>query len=109
MPITVVRARVFKSGGDFDNVGESDPSDVLNHELIFTNTGAVGQSDHLVDTGTANGLNINSVSFIGPIAADDAFYFTGDTPVTFTATQFSTPSPSRFPASGHPGGDISCQ
>ena len=85
MPITVVRTRGLSS--DFDGDGQADPGDIFSHEIIVTNTDAVNRFN-LVDTETENGLTINPASVkIGPIAVNDAFNFTGNTPITFTAAQ----------------------
>ena len=87
MPITVVRTRGFKLGGDLDGDGQADPGDIFSHEIIVTNSDAVNRLN-LVDTETENGLTIDPASVkIGPIAVNDAFNFSGNTPITFTAAQ----------------------
>src|SRR4029453_115133 len=86
MPITAVRSILLTTDADGDGVADS--GDILTHTLIITNTDALLDALNIVDTETENGITIDAGSvLIGPIALNDAFNITGNTPFTFTAAQ----------------------
>ena len=87
MPVSIaaVRARALFSDNDGD--GQPDPGDVFLHTITITNSGDT-DATAVVDTESENGLTIDPGSVkIGPIAGNDVFNITGNTPVIFSAAQ----------------------
>ena len=72
---------------DNDGDGQYDPGDLIQNVLTITNTGglpATGLS--FTDTLSGSTLVAGSVK-ISPVAVDDVFTMSGNTPITFTAAQ----------------------
>jgi hypothetical protein len=87
MPVTIGIVRQRSLSTDNDNDGQADPGDIFLHSIIIQNTGDVDATD-VFTSETENGYTIDPGSVkIGPIAVDNAFVITGNTPFTITAAQ----------------------
>lgn len=85
--ITGTRTQQFAPGGDTDGDGVFDPGELVRVILRIVNSGttdATGVSASDPFNGTT--LSAGTVR-ITPIAVNDAFSITGNTPITFTAVQ----------------------
>ncbi|HWK36979.1 cadherin-like domain-containing protein, partial [Sphingomonas sp.] len=72
---------------DVDNDGVADPGDTVHVTLTIANIGTSAAINVLVND-ALNGMTLVAGSIqITPIAADDAFSMTGNTPITLTAAQ----------------------
>ncbi|HEX8571752.1 MAG TPA: cadherin-like domain-containing protein [Allosphingosinicella sp.] len=85
--ITATRSSLFAPGGDQDGDGIFDPGDIILTRIRITNSGDAPASGISVED-SLNGVTLDGTSIqITPIAFDDAFNITGNTPITFTAAQ----------------------
>jgi len=87
MAVTVTATRTSTLFNDQDGDGQFDPGDIITTRIRIVNSGsdpALGVSV----TDTLNGVTLDPSSVkVTPIAYDDAYSLTGNTPITISAAQ----------------------
>ena len=85
--ITATRSQQFAPAGDTDGDGAFDPNEVIRVVLRIANSGDTAATG-VTASDPFNGTTLNGGTVrVTPIAVDDSFNITGNTPVTFTAAQ----------------------
>ncbi|HEX8480279.1 MAG TPA: Ig-like domain-containing protein, partial [Allosphingosinicella sp.] len=87
MAVTITATRTSSLFTDQDGDGQFDPGDVITTRIRITNSGSDPATSVSV-TDTLSGLTLSPGSVkVTPIAYDDAFSLTGNTPITIGAAQ----------------------
>jgi hypothetical protein len=85
MAITATRTSTLFNDQDGD--GQFDPGDIILTQIRITNTGP-GPVTGITVTDNLTGVTLDPSSVqVGPIAYDDSFNITGNTPITLTGAQ----------------------
>jgi hypothetical protein len=87
LAVSVAATTTTTLTNDVDGDGVADPGDTVHHVVRITNSGSTDATgvtlNDPANLGTVSGASVQ----VTPIALDDAFSMTGNTPITFTAAQ----------------------